>query len=241
MAHTAEEAVKNVEDLLKRAKLSIEAGEDRWRQAAEDIAAASELGATQRKIAETVGKSAAWVNGLLKWRVGGYRATPFGPQIKVRREAAATFSQTKRTGTAPRPASPREAKETTAAEAEANKAKAEAETAKARAQQAKAEAVEAKAKAAKAKADANAARAEASAEMFSSIFGTSKKKEIHSSTRTLLVKALGMLGASQQGERDAAVATVEKLRKKLDMGWDDLIIKATEVAQRESKPDMAAA
>jgi hypothetical protein len=61
--------MSEVDDLLNRAKLSIEAG---VHEAAEDIAAASEQGATQRKIAEAVGKSAAWVNGLLKWRLAGY-------------------------------------------------------------------------------------------------------------------------------------------------------------------------
>jgi hypothetical protein len=63
--------MSKVDDLLNRAKLSIEAG---VHEAAEDIAAASEQGATQRKIAEAVGKSAAWVNGLLKWRLAGYRS-----------------------------------------------------------------------------------------------------------------------------------------------------------------------
>lgn len=235
-----EEEIKNlkVEDLLRQAKLSIEQGEERWHQAAEDIAAASEQGATQRQIAKAVGKSAAWVNGLLKWRTGGYQGTPFGPQVKARRDAA-SFSPTERTETNSRPASPSEAKASTAAQAEADKARADAAAAKARAQQAKAEAVEAKAKAAKAKADAKHAEAEAHAEVFRSTLGTSEKKEIHSSTRTLLVEALGKLGSDQQGERESATATVETLRKKLDMSWDQLIIEATDVAQREST-DMAA-
>jgi hypothetical protein len=72
-------------DLLIRAKANIEAGVGHLRQAAEHIAAASEQGATQRQIAETVGKSAAWVNGLLKWRSAGYPSTAFGPQAKASR------------------------------------------------------------------------------------------------------------------------------------------------------------
>jgi hypothetical protein len=64
----------SIDDLLNRAKVNIEAGEDRLHRAAEDIAAATEQGATQRKIAETIGKSVAWVNGLLKWRLAGYPA-----------------------------------------------------------------------------------------------------------------------------------------------------------------------
>jgi hypothetical protein len=42
----------SIADLLNRAKVSIEAGEDHLHQAAEDIAAASIQGATQREIAE---------------------------------------------------------------------------------------------------------------------------------------------------------------------------------------------
>ena len=64
-------------------------GETSLRAAAEDIAAAQEQGATQRQIAEAVGKSAAWVNQLLKWRHSSYRdVTPFGPQAKASRQRA---------------------------------------------------------------------------------------------------------------------------------------------------------
>jgi hypothetical protein len=59
-----------VTELLSRAKLAIESGDSSMRAAAEDIVTAQELGATQRQIAEAVGKSAAWVNRLLKWRPG---------------------------------------------------------------------------------------------------------------------------------------------------------------------------
>ena len=78
-----------IPELLSHAKRAIEAGETSLRAAAEDIAAAQEQGATQRQIAEAVGKSAAWVNQLLKWRHGGYRdVTPFGPQAKASRQRA---------------------------------------------------------------------------------------------------------------------------------------------------------
>jgi hypothetical protein len=40
-----------------------------FRAAAEYLAAAQELGVLQRQLADEVGKSAGWVNGLLKWRV----------------------------------------------------------------------------------------------------------------------------------------------------------------------------
>ena len=79
----------SVPELLSRAKRAIESGETSLRAAAEDIAAAQEQGATQRQIAEAVGKSAAWVNQLLKWRHSSYRdVTPFGPQAKASRQRA---------------------------------------------------------------------------------------------------------------------------------------------------------
>lgn len=66
------------EELLSRAKRNIESCEKSLREAAEDIARAYEQGATQREIALAVGKSAAWVNGLLKWRASGYEGSAFG-------------------------------------------------------------------------------------------------------------------------------------------------------------------
>lgn len=83
----------SIADLLNRAKVCIEAGENNLHQPAENIAAASEQGATQRKIAEVVGKSAAWVNGLLKWRLAGYPATAFGPQAAKASRARADHVQ----------------------------------------------------------------------------------------------------------------------------------------------------
>jgi hypothetical protein len=84
----------SIRDLLDRAKASIEAGESHMHQAANDVAAAYKLGATQTEIAEAVGKSQAWVCGLLKWRDSGWADTPFGPQVKAAREARAIISQT---------------------------------------------------------------------------------------------------------------------------------------------------
>ena len=78
-----------VTELLSRANRAIESGETSLRAAADDIAAAEEQGATQRQIAEAVGKSAAWVNRLLKWRESGYQDdTAFGPQAKASRQRA---------------------------------------------------------------------------------------------------------------------------------------------------------
>jgi hypothetical protein len=82
----------SIDELLSRAALNIINGQNHFREAAEDIAAAAERGASQRKIAAGVGKSAAWVNALLQWRAGGYQDTPFGPAVKASRERAAVQS-----------------------------------------------------------------------------------------------------------------------------------------------------
>lgn len=47
---------------------------------------------------------------------------------------------------------------------------------------------------------------------------------IHTGSRELLIKALGMLGSDQIGERAAAAFMAEKQRVKLGMSWDELII-----------------
>jgi hypothetical protein len=65
-------------ELLSRAKTQIESCETSLRAAAEDIARAYEQGATQREVAQGVGKSPAWVNRLLRWRSSGYEGTAFG-------------------------------------------------------------------------------------------------------------------------------------------------------------------
>jgi hypothetical protein len=85
---------ESVVELLSRAKLHIETGYGCLQQAAEDIAAAREQGATQHQIAETVGKSQAWVSGLLKWRKAGYPDTAFGPQAKKSRNRRSNYQAT---------------------------------------------------------------------------------------------------------------------------------------------------
>jgi hypothetical protein len=199
-----------VTELLSRAKHAIESGETSLHVAAEDIAAAQEQGATQREIAEAVGKSAAWVNRLLAWRRQGYRDdTPFGPQEKAKRQRARVQAteQKKR-----KPA-------TTSEQAQAAAARARAETAKAEAARAKADAQKAKAEAAKAKADARTARAKEKARSYSffrhAFGGTTAKKKIHSGPRELLVKALGMLGSDQAGERASAGAAFCRIAEML--------------------------
>jgi len=132
-----------ITELLSRAKHAIESGETSLHAAAEDIASAQEQGATQRQIAEAVGKSPAWVNRLLKWRESGYQdATAFGPQAKASRQRAERVQATEQKKQKPA---------TTSEQAQATAARARAETAKAEAARAKADAQKAKAEAAKAK------------------------------------------------------------------------------------------
>jgi hypothetical protein len=204
-----------VPELLSRAKRAIESGETALRAAAEDIAAAQEKGATQRQIAEAVGKSAAWVNRLLKWRETGYQdLTPFGPQAKASRRRTQRVQTTK------------QKLATTSEEAQAAAARARAETAKAEAARAKAEAQEAKAAAAKAKAEAAKAKADArkaTSGFYRKTFRGNTARKIDRGARDRLVKALGMLGSDQAGERANAAHFVEKQRTQLGMTWDELI------------------
>jgi len=74
-------------ELLSRGKAAIDAGENYLRDAAEALGLAQQdFNATQREIAESVGRSLGWVNRLLKWRRSGYKEhSPFGPTTKVGR------------------------------------------------------------------------------------------------------------------------------------------------------------
>src|ERR1700722_11150796 len=141
--------VMTVSELLRRAKQAINSGENSLQAAAEDIAAAQARGATQRQIAETIGKSPAWVNRLLAWRQCGYHDTAFGPQAKASRTRVQRVQATEQKN--PKPA-------TTSEQVQAAAARARAETAKAEAAKAKADAQRAKAESAKAKAEARTTR-----------------------------------------------------------------------------------
>jgi hypothetical protein len=74
-------------ELLRRGKAAIDAGESSPREAAEALALAQQdFKATQREIAEAVGRSLGWVNRLLTWRRSGYKeSSPFGPTTRVGR------------------------------------------------------------------------------------------------------------------------------------------------------------
>jgi hypothetical protein len=64
---------------LSEAKSDIEAGNGSLRSAAEHVAAALALGATQAEVAAAVGMSQPWVNRLVKWQRSGFtKGGPFG-------------------------------------------------------------------------------------------------------------------------------------------------------------------
>ena len=74
-----------VEELIIQANSHLGIGEnfrtDKFRSAADCLARACDQGATQRQIAEGVGKSAAWVNRLLQWRKDGHIGAPFADKV----------------------------------------------------------------------------------------------------------------------------------------------------------------
>jgi hypothetical protein len=212
-----------IDSLLKDAKRAIADGEASLQKAAECIAQAQGEGATQREIAEAVGKSPAWVNQLLKWRSGGYEGSAFG---SAKAQQRATFRQSEQKEKS-RPV-------TTDEQARVGQARAEAEAEGARERAAKAEAERAKHERKKAEANARRAREEARRARERASWGrwTSGAAEIHSSSRTLLVKALGMLGSDHDDEILAAARTAEQQRRKLNLTWDELIVEAAAEARR---------
>jgi hypothetical protein len=221
-----------VTELLSRARSAIQSSENSLRSAAEDIASAQEQGATQRQVAQEVGKSPAWVNRLLKWRQSGYQDdTAFGPQAKASRQRVQRVQATERKKQ--KPATTSEQAQAAAERARAETAKAEAAKAKAEAQRAKVEAAKAEAEAAKAKAEAKAKFNANTHRFFRDRFAENASvKEINTRSRELLVKALGMLGSIHAGERASAAQIADGMRAKLGMTWDDLIIPANKAQAR---------
>jgi len=224
-----------VADLLSRARNAIKSGETALHAAAEDIAAAQQRGATQRQIAQAVGKSVGWVNRLLKWRLSGYQDdTAFGPQAKASRARVQARERKKgkpaTTGEQAQAAAERARAET--AKAEAAKAKADAKKSAADASKAKADARKAEADAAKARANARKANAKSNTSGFFRLRENALGKDIDARTRDRLVKALGMLGSAFDGERLSAASAVEQYRRKLGLTWDELIIPASEAEAR---------
>jgi hypothetical protein len=161
----------SIDKLHDKARRAVQAGEYKFRQAAEYLAKAQKLGATQRQSAKAIGKSPAWVNALLKWKAAGYKDTPFGPQSKAKR---ASVQAPKQKAISPRPI--------TAEQALAVSAKAEAQRAKA--------------EATKAQAEFQKVRAMAVAKMFGA-----ETKRIPNGARNELIRALRTLGSEHPAER----------------------------------------
>jgi hypothetical protein len=208
---------------LSCAKHDIAAGDKSLRSAADHIAAAIELGASQRDVATTVGKSAAWVNRLLLWRTSGFLANgPFVDDNKKKKQRAA-FSQTKQ-----------KKSQAFSQTKRLDPEKVRAETAKAEAAKARAEQARAKHAAAEARANARAEREKCKARMWEIFFEDQQKAAINSSDRDTMVKALGMLGSEHDGEILNAARTVERLRHKLNVSWDQLIIRAAEIKRKDA-------
>jgi flagellar biosynthesis GTPase FlhF len=111
----------------------------------------------------------------------------------------------------------------------AAKSDARARADEAKAQAAKARASQARAEAAKARAEARAKRDHFRSKIHETVFGgRGRKVEMDAKTRETLVKALGMLGSEHDGEVLAAARMVEKVRRKLGVTWDQIIVDAAE-------------
>lgn len=134
--------MSTIASLLDKAKDAIAAGDTGYRKAAELIAQAQESGATQRQVADGVGRSQSWISRLLQWRKDDYSGGAFDRSHKTRMRPA--HNPKSRTS----PASKPKAKPASTGErARADHARAQADAERARAQTAKAEAARAKAEA----------------------------------------------------------------------------------------------
>ena len=180
VARTADEAIASAAEVIKTSDRTL-------RLAADYLAFAEAKGATQREMAEGIGRSAAWVNCLLQWRRNGYsESTPFGAQSRERdkrhdertreREHARTRSGPKHD--------------------DGIKQRRE------RARRDKARAYEARVEA-----EVRARMAEA--------FG--RAAQLDEVTRRRLVGCLGLLGSDKDGEVLNAARKVEKTRQRLNL------------------------
>jgi hypothetical protein len=114
--------------LLSRAREAVEAGERSLHDAAEALGLAQEEhSAGQREMAEAVGRSASWVNALLKWRRSGYKdASPFDrprSRLAAKQSRAAETTSVDADGGIAAPASPVDRKTSTPANTETSTAR----------------------------------------------------------------------------------------------------------------------
>ena len=73
-----------IKELHDKARRAVAAGEHKLREAAEYLAAAKKLGASQRASAKAINKSQSWVAQLLAWRKSGYKGGAFERSHKAR-------------------------------------------------------------------------------------------------------------------------------------------------------------
>jgi len=211
---------------LEIAKKAIASGENDLRRAAEHIAEARKQGASQRRIAAAIGKSVSTVNRYLGWHDSGYRdETPFGPESKAKRQRARVRA-TERASSKSKSHHDVSHEDLAAALARAEAAQADAARARAEARQATDEAIRAK---------AEAVQERLRAEKHARSAATASKHAVDERLRDLLVKALGLLGSDQAGERANAAVVAEKQRVKLGMTWDELIVRAKERLSTKSR------
>ena len=213
-------APASIAELLSCAKTEIAAGEKSMRRAAEYIAAAQAKGAKQTAIAKELGKSQSWVNRLLRWHGEGCIGDAFGRSHH--RERVNYY-----------PGNNSELSEDDQARVKAAQAAAwkkdrkfllemffkemnRAGEAQERVKQLEAE----KFKRLMADLQSETQRPAAKAEP------AVKAKPIDHEFRDRLVKLLGMLGSSGDGEVVNAARMAEDLRLKLKLTWPDLIVAA---------------
>jgi hypothetical protein len=174
-------------ELLQKAKAAIASGEKNFREAAEYIANAQRQGVSQRFIAGEIGKSVGWVNGLLKWRRGGYIGDAFDRAHRKKLVQPAEQRATYNVDPAP-----------------------ERERAD----------------------DPIGASAQfdiRDPEVLDQLQTQLQKRLLNVSARERLVKALGMLGSTHDGEVLNAARMVERVRHSLNMTWEELLVTADEV------------
>jgi hypothetical protein len=195
---------------IEQAKGCIAQGESSLRQAAEHIANAMRLDnkLTQRAVAERIGKSAAWVNGLIRWKFEGYKSeTAFGPQAKESRRKAASVQATKH---APEKVTPERLLR--------DKARAERDAAKANATEARARAAEAKYNSVRTKEEADLERLRTERLKVKGV------ADISYQDRERMVELLNLLGSDHEVERANAAKSADDLRKDLGLSWSNLIV-----------------
>lgn len=85
-SQSAEEQELKMNVLYMSAVEKIGFGVASFRDAAADLYAAQQQGATHREIAKGTGMSVGWVNRMLKWQASGFQGTAFGPESKAQRQ-----------------------------------------------------------------------------------------------------------------------------------------------------------